>query len=94
MLSRVVTFGAGFVAGWLVRSAFGSSREAVVSGIAFAMRARDRVRRVAAEQVEWWEDMVAEAQARRESAAHEGLEGQAEAPLRPVRTDRKGGTAA
>ena len=65
MVTHGAAFGAGFVSGWLARSAVGSTREAIVRGLALAMKLRDRMRRAAADQVEWWEDMVAEADSRR-----------------------------
>src|SRR5215467_2794675 len=65
MVTHGAAFGAGFVSGWLARSAVGSTREAIVRGLALAMKLRDRMRRAAADQMEWWEDMVAEADSRR-----------------------------
>jgi hypothetical protein len=64
MFSHFASFAAGFVAGWGARSVFGSTREATVRLMTVAIGARERLRRTAAEQVEWWEDMVAEAQSR------------------------------
>ncbi len=65
MVTHGAAFGAGFVSGWLARSAVGSTREAIVRGLTLAMKLRDRMRRAAADQMEWWEDMVAEADSRR-----------------------------
>jgi hypothetical protein len=65
MWSHGAAFGAGFVSGWLARSAAGSTREAIVRGLAVAIRVRDRMRRAAADHMEFWEDMVAEAKVRR-----------------------------
>lgn len=57
-------FAAGIVVGWLGRSAAGSSRDAMVQAIVQGHRVRDGVKRVVAEQVEWFEDMFAEGRAR------------------------------
>jgi hypothetical protein len=65
MVTHGAAFGVGFVSGWLARSAVGSTREAIVRGLSLAMKLRDRMRRAAADQMEWWEDMVAEADSRR-----------------------------
>ncbi len=57
---------AGFASGWVARSAVSSSRDVVVQAIVLAHRARDGVRRVVAEQREWFEDLFAEGRARYE----------------------------
>jgi len=75
MVTHGAAFGAGFVSGWIARSAVGSTREAIVRGLALAMKLRDRMRRAAADQMEWWEDMVAEADSRRSQELHEERNG-------------------
>jgi hypothetical protein len=64
MLSHALSFSAGVVTGWTARSVFGSTRELAVRVMTATLAVRERVRRTAAEQVEWWEDMVAEARSR------------------------------
>jgi hypothetical protein len=64
MFGHAISFAAGVVTGWTARSVFGSTRELAVRGLTVAIAMRERVRRAAAEQVEWWEDTVAEAKAR------------------------------
>ena len=75
MVTHGAAFGAGFVSGWLPRSAVGSTREPIVRGLSLAMKLRDRMRRVAADQMEWWEDMVAEADSRRTQELREERDG-------------------
>jgi hypothetical protein len=72
MMTHGAAFFAGFVSGWLARSAVSSTRGAMVQGLAVAMRMRDGMRRAVADQVEWWEDMVAEASAKRGEARAAG----------------------
>jgi hypothetical protein len=73
MFRTVGAFASGVVVGWVARGVFGSERELLVRTLVFAQQVNDRVRRLAAEQVEWWQDLVAEARARieihREAAA-------------------------
>lgn len=84
MVTHGAAFGAGFVSGWLARSAVGSTREAIVRGLSLAMKLRDRMRRVAADQMEWWEDMVAEADSRRMQELHEERNGAPNGNGRPT----------
>jgi hypothetical protein len=97
MITHFASFGAGFVTGWTARSVFGSTREVMVRALAFAIGARHRVRRAAAEQVEWWEDVLAEGQARYaavvRSARPSSPEKAPPAPPTALRADR-GGKAA
>jgi hypothetical protein len=68
----------------------------MVRTLTVAMGARNRVRRVAAEQVEWWEDLLAEAQSRFATAVKTKRPADAETPLVPptaLRPDQ-GGKAA
>jgi hypothetical protein len=69
--SSLGAFAAGFVAGWVGRSFIGSTRELVVEALVVAHQVRDLVRRVAAEQLEWAEDVFAEGRARAAAAAQE-----------------------
>ena len=62
-------FAAGIAAGWAGRSVMGSGRELVVRGVVTAHRLRGRLTRVAAEQVEWVEDMRASAPVDEEAPA-------------------------
>ena len=71
MISHFVSFTAGVVTGWTARSVLGSTREVSVRIMTVAIAARERMRRSAAEQVEWWEDMVAEARSRYAAIAGE-----------------------
>jgi hypothetical protein len=64
MIRTVAAFSAGVVVGWVGRGVIGSERELLVRTIGFAHLVRERVTRIAAEQVEWWQDLVAEAKAR------------------------------
>ena len=66
-IAIVGAYVAGFASGWLARSAVSSSRELVVRGVVFAHQLRDGVRRVIAEQTEWFEDLFAESKARYEA---------------------------
>jgi hypothetical protein len=66
-------FASGVVVGWVARGVLGSERELLVRSLVLAGIVRDRVRRTIAEQVEWWQDVVAEARARvdaRREASH------------------------
>ncbi len=57
-------FAAGVVVGWVGRGVLGSERELLVRTIGLVQVARGQIARIAAEQVEWWQDLVAEAKAR------------------------------
>jgi hypothetical protein len=64
MLRTVGAFASGVVVGWVARGAIGSERELLVRTIVLASAVNERVRRVAAEQLEWWQDLFAEARSR------------------------------
>ena len=57
-------FGAGFAAGWVVRSSVDSSRGALVGAIAAVYGVVDRAKRFVAIERENLEDLLAEAKAR------------------------------
>ena len=59
-LTHLVSFGAGFVSGWATRSAFDGLRGLAVSGVASAHDLVDGLRRVAATEREFFEDLWAE----------------------------------
>ena len=77
MFTHAASFVAGVITGWTARSVFGSTREVSVRLMTVAIAARERVRRSAAEQVELWEDMVAEARSRYAAIAREQRTGDA-----------------
>ena len=60
-------FAAGVAVGWAGRATLGSGRELLVRGVVGLHELREHATRVAAEQVEWVEDMFAEGRARFES---------------------------
>jgi hypothetical protein len=64
MFRTAGAFAAGVVVGWVGRGVIGSERELLVRTIGLAQILKDRVTRLTAEQVEWWQDLVAEARAR------------------------------
>ncbi len=64
MLRTMGAFAAGVVVGWVGRGVLGSERELLVRTVGLAHVVRGHVTRLAAEQVEWWQDLVAEARAR------------------------------
>jgi hypothetical protein len=64
MFRTAGAFTAGVVVGWVGRGMVSSNRELLLRTIGVATLAKRRVTRVAAEQVEWWQDLVAEAMAR------------------------------
>jgi len=64
MIRTIGAFSAGVVVGWVGRGVIGGERELLVKTIGLAHVIKVRVARVAAEQVEWWQDLVAEARAR------------------------------
>jgi hypothetical protein len=63
-MRSIGAFAVGFVVGWTARSALGPTRELLVEAVVLGLRARERVMRVAAQQMEWVEDLVAEGRAR------------------------------
>jgi hypothetical protein len=63
-LTHGLAFAAGVVVGWAGRAALGSTREAIVQTLVLSHGARDKVKRLVAEQAEWMEDMFAEGRAR------------------------------
>ena len=64
MLRTLGAFSAGVVVGWVGRGVLGSERELLVRTVALTQVLRGHLTRLAAEQVEWWQDVVAEAKAR------------------------------
>ena len=64
MFRTAGAFAAGVVVGWIGRGVIGSERELLVRTIGLAQLIKERVTRLTAEQVEWWQDLVAEARAR------------------------------
>jgi hypothetical protein len=64
MLRTIGAFASGVVVGWVARGVIGSERELMLRTIVLAQSMNDRVRRLAAEQVEWWQDLMAEARVR------------------------------
>jgi hypothetical protein len=64
MFRTMGAFAAGVVVGWVGRGVIGSERELLVRTVGLAHVVRGHVARIAAEQVEWWQDLVAEAKAR------------------------------
>lgn len=59
-----VSYVAGVVTGWALRSAVGSTRGLIVSAVSVALEARDRTMRILAQEREFLEDLVAEGRAR------------------------------
>jgi hypothetical protein len=64
MFRTAGAFAAGVVVGWVGRGVLGSERELIVRTMSFAQVVKERVARLTAEQVEWWQDVAAEARAR------------------------------
>jgi hypothetical protein len=64
MLRTIGAFASGVVVGWVARGVIGSERELLLRSIVVAQSLNDRVRRLAAEQMEWWQDLMAEARSR------------------------------
>jgi hypothetical protein len=64
MLRTGIAFASGVVVGWVARGVLGTEREVLVRTLVLVTEVKDRVTRLAAEQVEWWQDLVAEARAR------------------------------
>jgi len=83
MIRTVAAFSAGVVVGWVGRGVLGSERELLVRSIGLAHVVRERVARLAAEQVEWWQDLVAEAKARVQ--LRRGAHADEDAPAKVVR---------
>ena len=63
-----LAFGAGFATGWLARSALGSFRELAVGSLATAHGVIDRLRQAVEVEREFFEDLFADARARRPRA--------------------------
>jgi hypothetical protein len=61
-MKNALIFAAGFGAGWLTRSTFGSSKSATVQILAFTLDAVARFKRALAIEREQLEDIMAEAQ--------------------------------
>lgn len=76
----IVSFAAGFVAGWFVRSTVESSRELAVEAGATFEHLVQKLRRAIAAEREFFEDLWAEARARGEEEEEEGA---AHEPPRP-----------
>ncbi len=64
MFRTAGAFAAGVVVGWVGRGVIRIGRELLVRTIGLAQIVKDRVTRMTAEQVEWWQDLVAEARSR------------------------------
>ena len=64
MIRTMGAFAAGVVVGWVGRGVLGSERELLVRAIGLGQVVRGQLTRITAEQVEWWQDLVAEAKAR------------------------------
>jgi len=62
-MSNIWSFAAGFAAGWVGRSAFGSSRDAVVDLVAFGLQTIEHLKRAAFMETEHLDDVWAEARA-------------------------------
>jgi hypothetical protein len=83
-------FAAGVAAGWGARSQFGSTREAMIRAIVATSEAREIVRRLAAERVEWVEDLLAEGRARYDALrASAPVAGDAPPRVVPIRTSER-----
>jgi hypothetical protein len=64
MLRTIGAFASGVVVGWVARGVLGSERELLLRTLVLAHQVRERVTRFTAEQLEWWQDLVAEARSR------------------------------
>jgi hypothetical protein len=64
MFRTFAAFASGVVVGWVARGVIGGERELMVKTLMAVHLVRERVARAAAEQVEWWQDLVAEARSR------------------------------
>ncbi len=74
-MTRIASFAAGVVTGWIARSTVDTSRDAFVRLVALGYAAAERVRRIFALEREWRDDLAAEAKERARSAAetrHDG----------------------
>jgi hypothetical protein len=93
-VGTTLAFLSGVVVGWGARAALGSTREAVVQSLVLAHTARDKVKRLVAEQAEFIEDMLAEGRARFE-AQRDAAQIEHDVPPRvvEVRKARKGRAA-
>lgn len=86
-------FAAGVATGWAARSVLGSGRELLIRSVVTAHKLRERATRVAAEQVEWVEDMFAEGRARYEASRPEQAPVDEGSSARVVGASRKGRAA-
>jgi DNA-binding FrmR family transcriptional regulator len=68
---RYAVFALGFTAGWLARGRVDSPRAAVLTVLAAAMNALDRIKRAVAIEKDNLEDLVAEARARADALREE-----------------------
>jgi hypothetical protein len=64
MVRTIGAFTAGVVVGWVGRGVLTSRREVLVRTVGFVHVFKESITRFAAEQVEWWQDLIAEARAR------------------------------
>ncbi len=64
MFRTIGAFSAGVVVGWVGRGILGSERELLVRTLGLVHGLKERVTRLAGEQVEWWQDLAAEARSR------------------------------
>ena len=62
-LESIVSFGAGFVSGWVTRASFDSFRGLAVRTLATAIDLAGRLRKRTVMEREYFEDLVAEARA-------------------------------
>jgi len=76
-MAKIVSFTAGFVAGWLARSTVDGSREAFVKLGALAYNLVDHIRRIVALEHERADDLAAEARERATHAREHAGEGAA-----------------
>lgn len=65
-LKNALIFGAGVATGWILRSSVDGFRDLTVGGIASAHDVMERMRRFAATEREYFEDLLAEGRARYE----------------------------
>ncbi|MEZ4295273.1 MAG: hypothetical protein R3B70_09890 [Polyangiaceae bacterium] len=72
----------GFAAGWIARATVDSGREILVAAGAAAYGAAEEARRLWGFEREYFEDLVAEARARWESAKKRRTEGPAKEPAK------------
>jgi len=89
-MRTVGAFVSGFAAGWIARSAVGSTREVAISALLGIDGLRHEVIRVVAEQIERIQDLFAEGLTRHDSERVSGAVDEASPPrvvLRRERTD-------